>query len=151
MTHAIDKSKGELELFKTPATQVATERSRFLTFFPKNAVDATNINSPITFEISGVPDYLDLHKNLLKLKFRVLLANGDAIPAGAVVAPINYISNSFIKQCKIFLNNKQISDGSETYMYRSYIETMINFSDDVKKTLLRVAGWHDDRESAGGC
>jgi hypothetical protein len=155
MAHAIDKGsqpvgKGELELFKTPATQVATERSRFLTFFPKNAVSETNVDSSIIFEISGIPDYLDLNKNLLKVRFQFRKANGDALDANVEVAPINYISNSFIKQCKIFLNNKQISDGSETYMLRSYIETLINFSSDIKNTRLRASGWYEDGESAGG-
>jgi hypothetical protein len=155
MAHAIDKSsqpvgKGELELFKVPATQVATDRSRFLTFFPKNAVAETNVDSSIIFEISGVPDYLDLNKNLLKVRFQVRKANGEPMDANVEVAPINYICSSFIKQCKIFLNNKQISDGSETYMLRSYIETLINFSTDVKNTRLRTTGWYEDGESQGG-
>jgi hypothetical protein len=136
--------KDELNIFKLPATQIATERSMFLSVYPKNGIAETNISSPITFEISGVPDYLDLKKNFLKIKFQIRKDDGAVITNTDNVAPINYISNTFIQQMKIFLNNKLISESSDTYIYRSYIETLINYSNDVKDTHLQLGGWYQD-------
>jgi hypothetical protein len=141
--------KEELNLFKLPATQVATERSRYLSIYPKNGVSETMINSPITFEISGVPDYLDLHKNYLKIRFQIRKSDGTAMDNNVEVAPINYISNSFVQQMKIFLNNKLVSESSDTYIYRSYIETLINYSKEAKYTYLQLGGWHQDEIVAG--
>ena len=143
-------SKEELNLFKLPATQLAAERSRYLTIYPKNSVSETNINSPIVFEISGVPDYLDLNKNFLKVKFQVRKVGGAALEANEDVAPVNYISNAFIQQMKIFMNSKMVSEtGSDTYIYRSFIETLINYSSEVKKSHLQLRGWYDDEIPAG--
>ena len=153
MAHFIDKGsqvvgKDELSLFKLPVTQIAAERSRFLSVYPKNTVNETNISSPIVFEISGVPDYLDLNKNYLKIKFQIKKTTDGDLEDTDNVAPINYISNSFIHQMKIFLNNKLISDSSDTYIYRSYIETLINYSKNVKDTNLQLGGWYEDAIAA---
>ena len=143
-------TKDELNLFKLPVTQIAAERSRYVTIFPKNNVDETNVNSLITFEISGVPDYLDLHKNFLKIQFQVRRLNGNVLEADENVAPINYIGNSFIQQMKLFLNNKLVSEtGADTYIYRSFIETLVNYSKDVKESLLEMRGWYEDDVPAG--
>ena len=83
-------TKDELNIFKLPVTQIGAERSRYVTVFPKNNVEETNVDSVITFEISGVPDYLDLHKNFLKVRFQVRRLNGDPLVANENVAPSSF-------------------------------------------------------------
>jgi hypothetical protein len=141
--------KEELHLFGLPPTQVAAERSRWLTVYPKNTVPENDISTPITFELSGIPDYLDLHKNLLKTKFQIKNNDGTALAADVNVAPINYIANTFIKQVKIFMNNQLIFDSQDTYMHRAYIETLLNATTDVKTTQLQLAGWYKDDYAPG--
>ena len=149
MANVIDKGstfvgKDELNVFSLPATQIAAERSRFMTIYPKNAVPEIDTSSPITFEISGLPDFLDLSKNFLKVKFQIKKEDGEDIGNDDNVAAINYIANTFISQLKIFINNKLISDSADTYMYRSYIETLVNYSEKRKRSNLQLAGWYQD-------
>jgi hypothetical protein len=141
-------------LFALPPTQAAVKLSRYITIYPKNAVPQTDVSVPIIFEVSGIPEYLDLRKNILKCIFSIRTANDTAITApnpdadppvaGSDVATINYISNTFIRQMKVYLNNKLVYDSNDMYHYRSFIEALFNYSPDVKKTQLGLTGYYED-------
>jgi hypothetical protein len=104
---------------------------------------------PIVFTISSLPEYLDLRRNHLLIKFSVTKPDGTALDAGQEVGFTNQLASSFIKQLKIFINNKIVYNSNDTYMYRCFIETLLNSSTEVKKTKKVVAGYFEDNIPAG--
>uniref|UniRef100_A0A915JSZ9 Galectin n=1 Tax=Romanomermis culicivorax TaxID=13658 RepID=A0A915JSZ9_ROMCU len=55
-------------------------------------------------------------------------------PTSNVVAPINLISKTFFEQIKIYLNGKLISESSDRYTYRAYLEMELNYGGNAKST-----------------
>ena len=62
-------------MFASPETRTAAERYSWLVVHPRDTVPETDIDTPITFEISGRPTFLDPRNNLLKIKFKVTKDN----------------------------------------------------------------------------
>ena len=52
------------------------------------------------------------------------------------VAPVNLFLHSLFGQLDIDLNGRTISDGSSTYPYRAYLETLLSYGEEAKSTHL---------------
>ena len=50
----------------------------------------------------------------------------------AVVGPTNLLLNSLFSQVDVFFNDKLISSSSNTYAYRAYLETLLNYGKAAK-------------------
>jgi len=127
-------SKSELDFFSVPPTQVAIEKGSWFEVYPKNTV--TN-HGPYEFEITPDPFYLDLNKNYLYMVLSITKTDGTAIAKDSDVAFINCIGKTFFKQCKVWLNSTLAYDSSDTYAYRAYLETLLNYGSDAKATHLQ--------------
>ena len=128
-------SKTEIELFSVPPTQVAINHSYWHAVYPKNTVTQ---QGPYEFQITPDPNYLDLGSNLLHLRLKLTKADGANLAAGDVVGPINAIGKTFFKQIKVWLGSKLAYDSSDTYAYRAYLETLVNYGSDAKETHLET-------------
>ena len=53
----------------------------------------------------------------------------------------NNLAHTIIKQIDLRLNGTLISPQSDTYHYKAYLETLMNFNRDDGKTVLRPQGW----------
>ena len=62
----------------------------------------------------------------------------DACKAGAV----NNLLHLLFKEITVQFNNKTVSDSSNMYAYRSYIENLFNLNKDIEKYRLKAEGWH---------
>jgi hypothetical protein len=74
-------------------------------------------------------------------------SNREALTAlqGYHGVPINLFGKTFLKQVKVWLNNKLAYDSSDTYAYRSYFETELNYGHDAKNTHLQSAMYYRDQ------
>lgn len=136
--------KSELDLFTVPPTQTAIEKGQFVEYHPlANIRDG----SPIEFNIPGNgEEYIDLGASYLHVKAKVLKADGTVLPEKEPVAAVNLFLHSLFSQVDISLNERNISSASNTYPYRAYIETLLNYGEDAKKSLLTCEAFFKDEE-----
>jgi hypothetical protein len=145
--HSQLTSKAELDLFTVPPTQVTIDNGEYYEIYPKNTV--TN-DGPFEFQITRDPLYLDLNRNYLHMVLKLTKADGsdlEPLPAdqGMNGVPINLFGKTFFKQVKVWMNNKLAYDSSDTYAYRSYLETELNYGADAKNTHMQAAMYYRDQ------
>ncbi len=139
-------SKSEIDLFSLPPTQVAIENGFWLEVNPRNTLTRSG---PFEFNLTPDPYYVDLNRNYIYMVISVSQMDDGDVPApGAnanhVVAPINLIGATFFKTVKLYLNNKLAFDSGDTYHYRAYLETVLNYSDSAKRSFLQSRGYYPD-------
>ena len=126
-----------LNLFQVPPTDLSMMSYRMVPIHPFT----TGIN-PIDFQIDPQEDYVDLSRSYFEIELRLQKAAG----AGNVVAAentflVNNIAHSLFKQISVRLNNTLISPQTDTYHYKAYLETLLNFNRDDGETILKPQGW----------
>jgi len=142
--------KSELDIFSLPPTQTSIEKSDWIEYKP---IASLTDDAPIEFSIPGFgEEYLDLSHTLLSVKVKILKSDGANLPAETAavpvdVAPVNNFLHSLFDQVDVFLNQKLVSTSTSNYMYRSYIEALLNYGTDSKNTQLTGAMFYAD--SAG--
>jgi len=131
-----------LDLFSVPPTQTAVESGHFIEIYPLSAVSP---GAPIEFSISGASEeYLDLSNTFLHVKAKVTKPNGADLDAGTDVAPVNNWMHSLFTQVDIALNDVLISASENTYPYRAYLESTLNFSNEAKTSHLTSVLYYKD-------
>ena len=153
-------SKSELDLDSVPPTQVAIVGDYVVSTGTKSSLDGTG---PLEFEITASgEDYLDLSQCYLKLKVKIVNADGSSLQtyaAGAGVgnvaadaegpqhriAPANLLLHSLFRQVEFSMNDTLVTSSNDTYPYRAYLETLLSYGNEAKKTWLRhLESWYWD-------
>jgi hypothetical protein len=134
--------KSELDLFAMPPTQTCIEEGSIVEYLP---VAAVTEDGPIDFVIppSG-EDFIDCANTWLYVVAKITAPNGDNLPDGEQVGPVNLFMHSLFSQVDIKLNDKLITSSSNTYPYRAFIETFLNYGRDAKESQLSSALWYKD-------
>lgn len=101
--------------------------------------------TPIEFIIPGVHrQYLDLWRSYLYIKAKITLANGNDIPDDAAVGPVNLFLHALFSNVEVQLGNKVVTNQDGLYPLRAYVETLLNYSSEVRDTQLQAALWYKD-------
>lgn len=139
-------SKTELDLFSLPPTQTSIDCGQWVQYKPLSSLSD---EAPIEFVVPGHGDeYLDLAETLIAMKVRILQDNNNALDATCnKVGPVNYFLHSMFSQVDVYFNQKLVSVNGNTYPYRAYIESLLNYDDTAKETHLTSALW--TRDTAG--
>ena len=88
---------------------------------------------PIEFIVSGSgEDYMDLNNTLLEVKTCIKTTNDSPVDTAVAVAPINNTLHCLFSQVDVSLNDVNVSSATNTYPYRAYIETHLNYGTDAK-------------------
>ena len=103
----------------------------------------------VPFHFSLPPDpvrYTNLRKIRLAGELRVWNKTKGAVPAaGEDWSVINNYQQSLISRVSCKINDQEITDpASKTYPYRTYIETLLNYTQNFKETKLTTSGWCED-------
>ena len=134
-------SKSELDLFPVPNVQTTIEESVFHTVHPLSTIGGNE--SPLEFFIPGSGEmYIDPSSIRIYLKLRIVKSDGTELDAACNVYGENYIVGSMFSTADISLNDVTFTTGS--YPYRSYLETILNCTDEAKKTVLAAGGYFED-------
>ena len=80
----------------------------------------------------------------LHLRARIVQTGGTATAVDAVVGPTNLLLYSLFSQVDVFLNDKLISSSSNTYAYRAYLKTLLNYGKAAKESQLTASLWYKD-------
>lgn len=136
-------SKSELDLFAVPHVQTNIEKGQWVEYFPvSNITDS----GPIEFSVSGSgEEYTDLRQAWIYVKAKVTKADGgDLDSATDKVGPVNLFLQSLFSQVDVSLNEKVISDSTNTNPYRAMISTLLTYGSDAKKSQLSAELFYKD-------
>lgn len=140
--HSCLAAKEELDLFTEFPTQASIEDGFYTEHLPSGSTENQN---PIKFTISGDSNYyMDLGNCYLYLEIKITKSDGSDLEEADHPGPINLICHSLFKQCDIYLNDCLISDSSNLYHYRSYLETLLSYSKEAKESQLSLALYSKD-------
>ncbi|XP_046615347.1 uncharacterized protein F54H12.2-like [Neodiprion virginianus] len=115
-------------------------------------VSSLTDDSPIEFVVPGNGDeYIDLAHAMLSVRVKLQpTAPGPPADEGNAttphVTPVNNLLHSMFNQVDIFFNQKLVSPANNSYAYRAYIETLLNYAPPARKSYLSSALWYDSEE-----
>lgn len=140
----------EFDLFGVPPTQLMVESDVQTEHRPISTISSSE--SPIQFEVhSAVDEYINLGKSELYLCIRINLSKSNVSKEAAIkaddwksIAPINYLMNTMFKHIKLEIGQTSVTSSTLNYAYVSYLDALLNFSHESKRTHLQTAFWHRD-------
>src|SRR6476469_9024126 len=110
-------AKTELDIFTVPPTQTSIESGQ---------------------------DYIDVGNTQLYVRAQILRGDNTPIDNTDHVGPINLTLQSLFSEVDVKLNDTVISSSNNTYSYRSYLETVLSFGTEAKKSQLTSALYYKD-------
>ena len=133
--------KSELDLFAVPPTQRSIDGQR-IEHQPITSLDS---GGPIEFVVPGAGDaYIDLANTYLFVRAKIIRGAGTNLADDAPVAPVNNWLHSLFSQVDVYLNDTQVTSSSNTYPFRAYVETLLSYGAEAKKTQLTSQLWYKD-------
>ena len=136
------------DLFTTPMTQTSVESGTWAEFNPTSAISDT---MPIEFDVSGAgTSYIDLAQTQIVVRAQLLKGDGTAIDNTSHVAPCNLFLHALFSEIDVKLNGTLITSSNNTYPYRAYIETLLSYGRDAKKSQLTSALYYKDEGGDAG-
>ena len=138
-TH-LECTLSDADLFTPPFTQSDIQHGVYEDVFPISKLDD---NGPIEFNIGNSTDKLiDLASTYLRAKIQIQNLDGSVLED--VVVPVNYIFGSMFSQVDVSLGGTNISNSNNTYAYRAYLETLLNYGADAKSSQLQMGLYKKD-------
>lgn len=134
--------KSELDLFCTTPIQNSVVRGNWVPYKP---IAPLRGDSAIEFCIPPSADeYTDLALTFLYAKFKITDEKGGNLADDAKISLTNNFLHSMIDQAEVHLNGSLVTPAASRYCYRAYIESLLNYSTESKKTHLTAALWAKD-------
>jgi hypothetical protein len=138
----------QLDLFTRPRIQNSVERSYVTEHRPISTLSSCSF---IEYNIpTAVDEYILLNETYLYIKLRVNLSHRDRTKITDEhwkgVYPANYMLHTLFKQIEVQINGKEIVLAPQTYAYRAYVEALLGFTDDAKKSHLTSSLWYTDTD-----
>ncbi len=146
-SQSCDCAKSELDLFAVPLTQTSIEDGRWVERSPLSSVTSGHIEFKITGSESK---YLDFANTYIVVKAKIVEADNANMDAGTDVGPVNLFLHSIFKQVDLVLGDTLVSHSEDTYSYRAYLETLLSYGVDAKKSQLTAALWYKDTSTHMG-
>ena len=87
-------------------------------------------------------NYIDLANSFLYVRVSTTTADGSALAADCELAPECNFLHSLWSQCDIYLNGTLVTQSSNNYPYRAYIENLLSFSTEAKDLQLSSILWY---------
>src|SRR5690349_8376022 len=144
-SHNAFSLKSELDLFTTKPVQNCVESGYFTELRPVSIIDS---ESPIEFYLAGSDEYIDIAHTKLNLRVKITKEDGTPLGETSTVSPINNFLSSLFEHLAVELNGKTITPPSNSYHYRSYIEMLLNYSSEAKKTHIQSNLFYQDQAGA---
>ena len=139
-------AKTELDIFAVPPTQTSIDTGTVVEFNPISTISEL---TPIEFVISGSgQDYIDVGNTQLYVRAQILKGDNAPIDNTDHVGPINLTLQSLFSEVEVKLNDTVISSSNNTYSYRAYMETLLSYGTDAKKSQLTSALYYKDVSGA---
>ena len=125
-----------LDLFRVPPTDISYVSYRMVPISPFT----TGIN-PVDFQIDPQEDFIDLSRSYFEIQWKVQKAGGGNTANTDRTYFVNNLAHSLFKQISVRLNGTLISPQTDTYAYKAYLETLLNYNRDDGETILHPQCW----------
>jgi len=106
----------------------------------------TGIN-PMEFILPTLDSFVDLGRSYFTMELQLKKSDNSNLEASEKLWPVNNLAHSILKQIDLHLNGTLISPQSDTYHYKAYLETLINFDRTDGKTILGPQRWYNQVDS----
>lgn len=131
-----------LDIFEVPMTQTSLDSTNFKEYHPLSSIDDGGV---LEYSVSGVGvEYMDAPNVLIHARVQIVKADDTAIGANEKVAPINLTLHSLFSEVDVRLNEQLVSSTHNNYHYRAYLESLLSYGSDAKKSQLTCAGYYRD-------
>ena len=120
--------KSELDLFGVPLTRTSVEEGRWVEYGPITPVKDSD--DTIEFKIAETDsEYIDLKNSFIRVKAKIVDADGEILGATVDVDPVNYclFCHVLFSQIDMTLKDILVTTSNNTYPYKAYIETVLSF------------------------
>ena len=135
--------RSDINLYEEPSFDVTYSSSAQSEYFPLTTIN--DASTPVDFFIqSNDVQFIDLSET--KLYLRVKITNEDGSSTETVVAPVNNFLHSMFQQITIHLNEVPITPASNQNAYRAYLETLLAYSKEFKKSQAQSALYFKDKD-----
>lgn len=132
----------DVALFTTPPVNVGEDKIMWVQHEP--TFMSQNGSSSIQFNISGTgSQYTDLSKTQLYLKLKILDEDKKSIfpqSRDFSALPIDMILHTMWSSIDIKLNQTLVTSSNTNYMYKAYIEGILNYSENAKRLQMHSIG-----------
>jgi hypothetical protein len=109
-----------------------------------NPLASIQPGAPIEFIVKGADLlYLDMRTTKITVHAKITKADGANIVANTA-GPVNLALHSLFREVTLELNGRPINEPNQLYPYRAYMETVLNYCEDVQKNRLLTEGWVKD-------
>ena len=125
-----------LDLFRVPPTDISYVSYRMVPISPFT----TGIN-PVDFQIDPQEDFIDLSRSYFEIQWNVKKGDGNNTTNATKTYFVNNLAHSLFKQISVRLNGTLISPQTDTYAYKAYLETLLNYNRDDGETILHPQCW----------
>ncbi|XP_071177698.1 uncharacterized protein F54H12.2-like [Mytilus edulis] len=154
MNHLEENHEDELSLFSPPPANTGIQRREWIEFRPTNQISA---DAPLDFSIPAQSAaYMDLKRSSLKVKLRLLKADGTSVAKDTNVALVNLSLQALFSEVECSLQQTPVAQMGSNYPFKAYIDTLLETgaSDKVlldSQLFMRdTAGHLDDANVQGG-
>ena len=132
-------SSTTINYISTHGNEANVEREYERDFSP---VSALNIGSPIEFLVPGTSlFYVSLKDSYFDIQVKITNADGSNLAADAPVGPANLMAHTMFSNIELYLNGKQITEPTNHYHYRAYMDTLLNSSLTAQTKRMIMEGW----------
>ena len=137
-----DCTKGELDVFATPPTQLSIEGGQWVDTHPNASLTD---NGPIEFVVPGDSEqYIDLSNVQLYVEASLKKSDGTDLADTKFPGPVNNFLHSMFEEVEVTLGDTIITPATHAYPYRAYLENLISLNSDCKNTQLTTCLWAKD-------
>ncbi|XP_039366879.1 uncharacterized protein F54H12.2-like [Mauremys reevesii] len=148
-------TKSKLDLFQIAPTQTSIEKIIYVEVPPLSAITES---APIDFFIAGIGiDCMDLNNMLLYLCCKIVKGDRAELAEDVELGLVNYPVSSIFSQLDVTLGDCLVSQSNNCYSYRTFIESVLNYSNDTLAMQFSAglfyndtAGQHEETELDGG-
>ena len=128
---------GALDLFTVPPTNITYNGYRIVEINP-----TSESITPIEFVIPGSPEYIDFSRSYFRMDFILKKTDGGNLAAASQrwLAPNAF--HTIIKQPSIYVNGTLTTEQTDTYVYKAYLENILNYGTEDEETIHRPQGYY---------
>ena len=126
--------KSALDICAVPPTQTSIDGVRWVEHQPLTSLDSGAL---IEFMLPGTGGaYVDIANTYLLIQAKVVRGVGTDHAADTQVAPVYNWLHSLFNQMDVFINDMLVTPSSNTYPFHAYVETLLSYGAEAKKTKL---------------
>ena len=98
--------------------------------------------TPIEFVLPGSHEYIDFSRSYFRMDLILKKTDGGNLADASQRCLAPNAIHTIIKQPSIYVNGTLTTEQTDTYAYKSYLETILNYGTEDEETILRPQGYY---------